>query len=382
MGTRAQHVKWAFVRRVLALARKESLHILRDIRVVYMAFGMPLLLLLLFGYAVSFDLDRLPIALLDYDQTPQSRAYATSLVSSGAFAIVASPNDPNEIEKSFRHGAVKVGVVIPKDFGRSLARNETAEVQILFDGADGTTTSIAMGHVAGLTQTLTMDLIKNSGARITLPFEARTLLLFNPTMKSVLFVVPGLIALILAIMAVLLTALTVAREWERGSMEQLFSTPVRRVEVILGKLLPYLVVGLIQVLLVTSLGAWLFDVPVHGSVALLFFCAALFLAGMLGQGLLISVATRNQQVATQLGIVSSMLPTLLLSGFLFPIENMPLALRIIARILPSTHFIVILRGILLKGNGIDVLWQNMAAMAGFAALMIVLSTVRFRRRLA
>jgi len=346
-----------------------------------MAFGMPVLLLLLFGYAVSFDLDRLPIALLDYDNTPQSRSYAMSLVASGAFTVVANPMDPAEIESAFRRGQLKVGVVIPKGFGRSLTRNETADVQILLDGADGTTTSIAMGHLVGATQAQTMAIIASRLPSTQLPIEARTLMLFNPTMKSAYFVVPGLIALILAIMAVLSTALTVAREWERGSMEQLFATPVRRIEVIVGKLLPYVVMGLIQVLLVVTLGAWLFDVPVHGSVALLFGCAALFLGGMLGQGLLISVVTRNQQVATQLGIVSSMLPTLLLSGFLCPVDNMPLALRVIARILPSTHFIAILRGILLKGNGIDVLWPHMAAMTAFAAVMIVLSTLRFQRRL-
>lgn len=165
-------------------------------------------------------------------------------------------------------------------------------------------------------------------------------------------------------------------------MEQLFSTPVRRVEVVVGKLLPYLAVGVIQVLLVTALGAWLFDVPLRGSVALLFASSILFLTGMLGQGLLISVLTRNQQVATQVGIITSLLPTLLLSGFLSPVENMPLALQAIAMILPSTHFIVILRGILLKGNGAEVLWPHIAALAAFASVMIGVSTARFRRRLA
>ncbi len=372
----------AFFRRVLALSHKEILHILRDVRVVYMAIGMPVLLLLLFGYAVTFDLDRLPIALVDRDQTPASRAYAAALVSSGAFSVEDRPHSPDDIEASFRRGSLKVGVLVPKGFERSLARGEEAEVQILLDGADGTTTNIAMGHVVGVTQASSAALIAQSPTSLSIPIEARTIMLFNPTVKSALFVVPGLIALILAIMAVLLTALTVAREWERGSMEQLFSTPVRRVEVVLGKLLPYLAVGLIQVLIVTTLGAWLFDVPVKGSVTLLFACSALFLSGMLGQGLLISVVTRNQQVATQLGLVTSLLPTLLLSGFLFPVANMPLALQAVATILPSTHFIVILRGILLKGNGIDVLWPQMIGMAAFAVVVIGLSTLKFRRRLA
>jgi len=372
----------AFVRRVIALSRKEILHIIRDPRVIYMALGMPVILLLLFGYAVSFDLDRLPIALIDRDRTPASREYAASLAASGAFAVVGRPMDADEIEAAFRRDAWKVGVLIPRGFARSLARGETAEVQILLDGADGTTTSVALGHIVGVTQAETTRLLGEGGATMALPVDARVVMMFNPAMKSVLFVVPGLIALILAIMAVLLTALTVAREWERGSMEQLFSTPVRRVEVILGKLLPYLGVGMIQVLIVTTLGAELFDVPVRGSLALLFGCAALFLAGMLGQGLLISVVTRNQQVATQVGLLSSMLPTLLLSGFLFPVENMACPLQIIATVLPATHFIVILRGVLLKGVGFDVLWPHMAALMAFAAVVIALSTLRFRRRLA
>jgi len=369
----------AFVRRVLALAHKEVIHVIRDMRVVYMAFGMPVLLLVLFGYAVSFDLDRLPVAFVHQDQSPESRHLADSLTSSDAFVIRQTPSDPSQVEEYLRRGALKVGVVVPKGYGRALRRGEAGEVQLLLDGADGTTTSIAMGHVAGIAQAESQQLL--DAVSQGMPLQARTKVLFNPAMTSARFIVPGLIALILAIMAVLLTALTVAREWERGSMEQLFSTPVRRFEVMLGKLIPYLGIGLIQVLLVVTLGAWLFDVPVRGSLWLLFGSALLFLAGMLGQGLLISVVTRNQQVATQIGIITSMLPTILLSGFLFPVENMPTALRLLSSIIPSKYFIVVLRGVLLKGNGIDVLWPQLGAMAAFAFVTIGLSTLRFRRRI-
>jgi ABC-2 type transport system permease protein len=271
--------------------------------------------------------------------------------------------------------------VIPHDYGRKLARSEVAESQILLDGADGTTTSIALGYAMGVSQAETRRALEGSGLVPQFALQDRVRLRFNPGMKSAHFIVPGLIALILSIMAVLLTALTVAREWERGSMEQLFATPVGRLEVILGKLLPYVVLGMIQVLLVVTLGVYLFELPVRGSVALLFGAALLFLIGMLGQGLFISVATRNQQVATQIGVVTSMLPTLLLSGFLFPVENMPPALQALSAVIPSRYFIVVLRGVLLKGNGFDVLWPNFAAMALFALVMILLSTVKFRRRL-
>jgi len=204
---------------------------------------------------------------------------------------------------------------------------------------------------------------------------------FNPAMTSAWFIVPGLIALILSIMAVMLTALTVAREWERGSMEQLFATPVGRLEVIIGKLLPYVVLGMVQVLLVVTLGTVLFGVPVRGSLVLLFGAALLFLIGMLAQGLFISVATRNQQVATQIGVVTSMLPTILLSGFMFPVANMPMPLQLLAAVIPSKYFIQVLRGVMLKGNGIDVQWPNLAAMAVFALVMIGLSSAKFKRRL-
>ncbi len=367
--------------RTWALARKETIHIVRDVRVIYMALGLPVVLLALFGYAVSFDLDRLPIGVVDEDQSPASRRLVEAMTASAAFHVEARLRDPAEVAERFRRGELKAALVIPRGLGRSLARGERAEAQMLLDGADGMTTSIALGYAAGISQAETQRLLSESGLVLEPPLSVRARVRFNPGMRSARFIVPGLIAVILSIMAVLLTALTVAREWERGSMEQLFATPVRRVEVIVGKLLPYVAIGMVQVLLVVTVGAWLFGVPVVGSLGLLFGAAWLFLTGMLGQGLLISVITRNQQVATQVGMISSMLPTLLLSGFLFPIENMPAFLQLISRVIPGRYFIVTLRGILLKGNGMDVLWPQFVALGVFALVMIALSSGRFRRRL-
>ena len=367
--------------RVRALAQKEIIHIVRDVRVIYLALGLPVVLLALFGYAVSFDLDRLPIAVIDQDRTAASRSLIESMTTSDAFRIAVELKSPSAVGAYFRRGEFKAAVVVPAGFGRSLARGERAAWQMLLDGADGTTTRIALGYAAGISQAETLRLLQESGRGLEPPLSARTRVRFNPSMRSARFIVPGLIAVILSIMAVLLTALTVAREWERGSMEQLFATPVRRLEVILGKLLPYVAIGMVQVLLVVTVGAWLFGVPVVGSLWLLFGAAALFLLGMLGQGLLISVVTRNQQVATLIGVVSSMLPTLLLSGFLFPIENMPRLLQLISLAIPGRYFIVALRGILLKGNGAAVLWPQLFALSLFAAAMIALCTARFKRRL-
>ena len=371
----------AALRRIGALAHKEILHIVRDVRFIYLALGLPVVLLVLFGYAISFDLDLLPIGVVDLDRSPASRRLTEAVTASEAFRVAAVLHDPELVEPRFRRGEFKAALVIPKDFGRQLARNEPAEAQLLLDGADGTTTSIVLGYVVGISQAETQRLLAKAGLVPKPAVDGRVRLRFNPEMRSARFIVPGLIALILSIMAVLLTALTVAREWERGSMEQLFATPARRTEVIIGKLLPYLAIGMVQVLLVVTLGTWLFAVPVTGSLSLLFAAALLFLTAMLGQGLLISVLARNQQVATQIGVVSSMLPTILLSGFLFPIENMPVVLQAISAAVPSRYFIVALRGVMLKGNGFAVLWPQLVALAAFGLVMLGLATARFRRRL-
>lgn len=370
-----------FLTRLFALSRKEVIHIVRDVQVVYMALGMPVVLLLLFGYAVSFDLDRLPVGVVDQDQTPASRHLVEALSAGDAFEVRERYTDPSEIEPQFRSGRLKMGLVIPEGYGRKLARGEVSESQVLLDGADGTTAGIALGYAMGLNQAENRRMLESSGLAPQLAIQDRVRMRFNPAMTSAWFLVPGLIALILSIMAVMLTALTVAREWERGSMEQLFATPVGRLEVILGKLLPYVVLGMVQVLLVVTLGTVLFGVPVRGSLLLLFGAALLFLIGMLAQGLFISVATRNQQVATQIGFVTSMLPTILLSGFMFPVANMPKPLQLLSAFVPSRYFIQVLRGVMLKGNGIDVQWPNLLAMAVFAVVMIGLSSAKFKRRL-
>ena len=367
--------------RVLAMATKEVLHIVRDVRVIYMALGLPVVLLGLFGYAISFDLDRAPVAVVDQDHTPASRRLIEAMTASDTFRVAANLTDPGQVEAHFRRGDFKAALVIPKDFSRQLSRGEPADAQLLLDGSDGVTTGIVIGYAAGISQAETRRLMAKAGLVVEPAMDSRVRYRFNPGVRSARFIVPGLIAVILAIMAVLSTALTVAREWERGSMEQLFATPVRRLEVILGKLLPYLGIGLIQVLLVLTVGVWVFGVPIVGSLGLLFVAALLFLAAMLGQGLFISVATRNQQVSTQIALLSSLLPTLLLSGFLFPIENMPWLLQVISAAIPGRYFIVIMRGILLKGNGVGVLWPQFVALLAFAVAVLAMATARFRRRI-
>jgi len=362
------------------MAAKEALHLSRDRQAVYMALGMPVLLLVLFGYAVTFDLQRLPLAVDDQDRSPASRRLVQAFTASGAFEVVGQVG-VQQAEDSLRRGEVKAVLHLPAGLDRELRRGRPAGLQLVLDGADGNTAAIAMGYAAGVVQAEAERVLRQAGVAGALPLGARVWARFNPAMESAKYIVHGLIAMILAIMAVLLTSLTVAREWERGSMEQLFATPVGRLEIVLGKLGPYLVLGMVQVLLVVTVGCWLFDVPIRGSLVFLFGASALFLACMLGQGLLISVLTRSQMVSVQVGMLSSMLPTLLLSGFIFPIENMPAFLQALTYVFPARYFVTIIRGVMLKGAGLEALWAPLLALAGLAALLVVVSTLRFRRRL-
>ncbi len=373
-------MRLAFLRRTAAMAAKEALHLSRDRQAVYMALGMPVLLLVLFGYAVTFDLQRLPLAVDDQDRSPASRRLVQAFTASGAFEVVGQVG-VQQAEDSLRRGEVKAVLHLPAGLDRELRRGRPAGLQLVLDGADGNTAAIAMGYAAGVVQAEAERVLRQAGVAGALPLGARVWARFNPAMESAKYIVHGLIAMILAIMAVLLTSLTVAREWERGSMEQLFATPVGRLEIVLGKLGPYLVLGMVQVLLVVTVGCWLFDVPIRGSLVFLFGASALFLACMLGQGLLISVLTRSQMVSVQVGMLSSMLPTLLLSGFIFPIENMPAFLQALTYVFPARYFVTIIRGVMLKGAGLEALWAPLLALAGLAALLVVVSTLRFRRRL-
>lgn len=373
-----QRDPWRPWRRVLAIAVKEATHIRRDSRVLYLAIGMPVLLILLFGYGVSFDIHHVPVAIVDQDHTVTSRAVAQSLVASQDLELTATPDNVVEAQTLIRQGRIAAAFVLPQGLDARMSRGETVALQMLVDGSDANSTNQVLAKADGIGRATSMKL---ANLTVTPPLSVRVWTRYNPTGTSALFLVPGLVAYVLAMVAVLLTALSVAREWERGSMEQLFATPVSRLEIVVGKLLPYLVLGYIQTLLVLAAGATVFGMPIRG-LPLVLFTSGLFLLGMLGQGLLISVITRNQMVATQLGTFSSLLPSMLLSGFLFPVNNMPMPLRVLSNIVPARWFIAALRGILLKGNGIMDVWFDLFMLAAFATVMIALSTARFQRRVA
>jgi ABC-2 type transport system permease protein len=370
-----------FLIRIGAMAAKEALHIRRDPRTLYLALGMPVLMLVLFGYGVSIDIDRAPLAVSDGDHTAESRALVRAFTAAGELERVAEV-PPGEAEALFRRGEALAALVIPWGYGDDLARGRDGRVQLLLDAADAVTANQLLAKAEAIARAeslLRAARVLPAGGP---PLQLRVWTRYNPEARSAVFLVPGLAAYLLAIAAVLLTALTVAGEWERGSMEQLFASPVGRAEIIVGKLLPYLGLGLLQLLLVLAVGAALFDVPIRGSPGTIFAAGLLFLVAMLGQGLFISVAAKNQLVATQAGTLSALLPSLLLSGMIFPLENMPLALRALSHAIPARYLVHALRGAMLKGNGLAELWPDLVALAVFALAILGLATKLFRRRVA
>jgi ABC-2 type transport system permease protein len=370
-----------FLLRVGAMAAKEAIHIRRDPRTLYLALGMPVVMLVLFGYGVSIDVDRAPLAVADLDRTAASRALVDAFVAGGEFARVADVA-PEDAERLFRRGEAIAALVVPRGHAEDLARGGDGRAQLLVDAADAVTANQLLAKSQGIARAESLRLAAGTFGRREPPLRVAVLTRYNPAARSAVFIVPGLAAYLLAIAAVLLTALTVAGEWERGSMEALFASPVGRVEIVAGKLLPYLGLGLVQLLLVVAVGTTLFDVPIRGGLPILFAAGLLFVAAMLAQGLLVSVLARNQLVATQAGTLSALLPSLLLSGMIFPIENMPRLLRVLSHAIPARYLVHALRGSMLKGNGLAELWPDLAALAAFAVAVLALATARFRRRVA
>jgi ABC-2 type transport system permease protein len=358
-------------RRIRAVFLKEGRHIVRDIRSLLMALGMPVLLLVLFGYALSLDVDRIPTLIYDADGSPASRELIARFQGSRFFEIRGYVDGYREIEREIDAGRVLIGLAIPRDFsGRAV-------VQILLDGSDSNTAAIARGYAETVIRSY-----RRAGQRVRPPIDARVRIWYNSTLQSKNYVVPGLIGVILMIISALLTSLTIAREWETGTMEQLLSTPVRPAELVLGKMLAFFIVGVIDTLVAVLVGVFVFDVPLRGSILLLGVTSGLFLVGSLFWGILISAIAKTQLLAFQMGILSSFLPAFLLSGFIYATENMPMVIRTITYAIPTRYFITILKGIFLKGVGIEALWLQVLLLAIWTVIVFVLATNKLKAKLA
>ncbi len=367
--------------RLRAIARKEVIQLRRDSRSLLLAFFLPLLLLVIFGYAISWDIRNIATAVLDQDNSAQSRALIDSFRSSGYFQIVARLDDASEIEDLMQKGEIQIALVFPPDFARDLEGGTGgAELQAIVDGSDANTATIAMAYTQAVVQTWSSHVLLR-GREFHFPVTAASRVWFNQELSSRNMIVPGLVAVIMMIIAAMLTSLTIAREWERGTMEQLASTPVSRFEVVLGKLLPYVGIGLIDVVASSLLGILLFGVPFRGNPFLLLILSFFFLLGALGLGIFISAVAKSQLLATQLAMIVTFLPGFLLSGFMFAIEVMPKPLQAITFLIPARYFLVVTRGIFLKGVGIEVLRVQGLLMVAFAVIGLLLATFRFRKEL-
>jgi ABC-2 type transport system permease protein len=367
--------------RLWAVSRKEMLQLRRDARSLYLAFILPVLLLLLFGYAISFDIRDIAMAVLDESATAQSRRLVQAFEGSGYFTVTENLTRYEDADAVLGAGRARLVLVIPPSFARDLGAGRPAPVQLLLDGSDANTATIAQNYADAIVAGYASDVVLE-GRRLVLPTAMESRVWYNETLESRNMIVPGLVAVIMSIIAAMLTALTIAREWERGTMEQLAATPVHRLEVVLGKLLPYVGIGLFDVALATLLGLLVFDVPLVGNVLLLAVLTLLFLIGALGLGIFISAALKSQVLATQVAILASFLPALLLSGFIFSIATMPVVLRAISYAVPARYYVTVTKGIFLKGVGVEVLWVDAIAMIAFALAGLSLAIGVFRKEIA
>jgi ABC-2 type transport system permease protein len=360
-------------RRTKAIFIKELHHITRDARSLALALAMPVMMLLLYGYALSLDVDHIQTLIYDQDGTEASRDLMRQFQGSRYFDVAGFVNNYADIQRGIDTNRILVGVVIPRDFSRDLRSGHTANVQIIVDGSDSNTAAIAMGYAESIVRNYSaeagVDLQNFRGRHLPPPIDARMRVWYNSSLESKNYVVPGLIAVILMIIAGQLTSLTVAREWEMGTMEQILSTPLRPAEMVLGKMLAYFVVGFTDSAIALIVGVTIFAVPFRGSILTLAVSTCVFLCGTLFWGIFISAGCRTQVAAYQLGMLSSFLPGFLLSGFVFALDTMPKAIQVISLIVPARYFVTIVKAIFLKGVGIEQLWNQLAYLVVFGTIV-------------
>jgi ABC-2 type transport system permease protein len=374
------------ITRLLAVARKEVIQILRDSRSLFIVVIMPVTLMLLFGYGVNLDLKGLPVYVYDRDGSQQSQDLLKRFQASEYFHIVRVVDGYPAITRALDDGHAKMGIVIPWDFSERLSEGGPVQVQALVDATDDNTANVLIGYaqavVQGYSAEIQVNWLQERGQPVqpaAISVETRTW--YNEDLESSAFIVPGVLALVMSVIGAFLTSLTIAREWERGSMEQLISTPVSALEIMLGKLVPYFVIGMFDVVVCAVIAIGWFHVPFRGSYVTLMVSSALFMVVVLSLGFLISVLAKNQFAASQIALLVTFLPAFLLSGFLFAIEQMPAALQWITRIIPARYYVSLLKQIFLKGTPTGMLYADLIPLAVFALVLGLLATRSFHKRL-
>ena len=373
--------------RFLAVARKEVVQILRDSRSLIIVLIMPVVLVLLFGYGVNLDLKGLPVYVYDRDGSQQSQDLLKRFQASAYFDVVRVVNDYPALTRSLDDGHAKMGIVIPWDFSERVRNGLPTQVQALVDGSDDNTANVAIGYaqavVQGYSSDIQLDWLRNRGQvaqPASVSVETRTW--YNEDLESSAFIVPGVLALVMSVIGAFLTSLTIAREWERGTMEQLISTPVTPLEIMLGKLAPYFVIGMFDVIVCALIAIYWFQVPFRGSFITLLVSSAMFMVVVLSLGFFISVIGGSQLAASQIALLITFLPAFLLSGFLYSIEQMPIVLQWITRILPARYYVSVLKKIFLKGSPTALLYADLVPLAVFTLVLAMLATHSFHKRLA
>lgn len=373
--------------RFRAIAAKEVIQILRDARSLMIVILMPVILVLLFGYGVSLDLKHLPVYVYDRDGSQQSQDLLKHFQSNQYFHLVRVVDSYPALVRAIDDGSAKMGLVIPWDFSQRLRDGRTVSVQALIDATDDNTANVLISYSQAVVQEYSSEIQMNwlqrrglAAQPAPISVEARTW--YNEDLESSAFIIPGVLALVMSVIGAFLTSLTIAREWERGTMEQLISTPVTAFEIMFGKLLPYFVIGMLDVTLSVAVALYWFRVPFRGSFSVLLVASAMFMVVVLALGFFISVIAKNQFAASQIALLITFLPAFLLSGFLFAIEQMPVALQYFTRILPVRYYVAVLKKIFLKGSPIPLLYAELVPLAIFAVLLALLATRSFHKRLA
>ncbi len=372
------------LKHIYAMARKEFIHLIRDPRSLVISIFLPVFLLFIYGYSVSFDIKNIPVAIRDNSNSYQSRQLIDNFLHSGYFLKAASLTSENQFRDALDSGNAKAIINIPSDFAKNIHMRKKAVIQVILDGSDPTAAASALSYINGIAQQffsglLVMQSVHNpSGAA---PVNLLTRIWYNENLRSLNFYIPGLISSILLMLSASLTSLTIVSEKEMGTMEALIASPIRKNELMIGKILPYVMLAFWDVVLVTAVGHYWFMVPIKGSIILLFICATIFLTGALALGLLFSVISQSSQEAMQLALLATMLPSLMLSGMIFPIENMPFFIQPFTFLVPARYFISISRGIFLKGIGVSYLWPQIAMLTVFAFILMWLCIRSFKKRI-
>ncbi|MBN2093295.1 ABC transporter permease [candidate division KSB1 bacterium] len=364
--------------RIIPIVRKEFIHIIRDPRSLTIILFLPIFMILIFGYAFNADLKNIKMGVIDYSQSAKSRMLIEKFTSSGYFVLVDYYQKLEEIESQIKERNLQMALIIPRDYAESIQKNFTTRIQVLIDGSNSQSATIIKNYISLITVDVSAEL---SFVELQMPLDIRINIWYNPELKTIYFFVPGIIAMILIMISALLTCIAIAKEKEMGTLEQILVSPIKATEIVIGKVLPYILLAFLDGLFIILVGVLWFGVPFRGSVILLLALAIVYIYASLSYGLLISTVAPSLRVAMLITLATTVMPSMLLSGFIFPIESMPTILQAITYIVPAKYFLIISRGIILKGIGIQYLWEQVLFLVIMGTIFLAISAKRFKPRL-